>query len=350
MQPIIAATLVFLLAGLVLQGCGDGDSPPPPPQRDTAPPIMACPTPRGAIPSGTSPRKWPPKDEASRVTGNTGKYKVLMVRHAESMANLRDVSFVKSCTTSKGFAGCNHSFDVRDSPLSDNGIQTARQQGQSKTLASLDTPDVVLVSPMLRTIQTAMHVIPKAWLQKYSAESPLPRIYFMPLLTECAAPETSTRQGGVWAQQTYQNWGHTPSTWFNASCPAEQAGAPLEYNDTRAVCTGYGGVKSWIEQYVNSTSSDGYEGFYNKAFFEFWSRKEASLWSPSGQQCVENAVSLRKLLNAELSNSKVMIVTHHQFLRALISWPENLPVDDPFAGHAPPSFLCMDTSDSIIIQ
>merc|ERR1712217_10354 len=157
-----------------------------------------------------------------------------------------------------GFAGCNHSFDVRDSPLSDRGIQTAQQQGQSETLASLDTPDVILVSPMLRTMQTAMHVIPQAWLQNDSAKNPSPRIYLMPLLTECAAPETSTRQGGVWAQQNYQNWGHTPSTWFNKSCPVERAEASLDYNDTRAICTGYRSIKNWIEQYVNSTTSDGY--------------------------------------------------------------------------------------------
>ena len=114
-------------------------------------------------PPSDSAREWPRNDASS--TDNKGAWKVLMMRHAESVASTMDPEFVASCTTGRGFAGCNHSYDPMDSPLSSAGIDTVRQQGRSQALASLRPPDVIFISPMLRTIQTAMNAVPPAWLQ-----------------------------------------------------------------------------------------------------------------------------------------------------------------------------------------
>jgi len=304
--------------------------------------IVSCPIPDGTIPEGTAPWIWPENREATRVTRNKGKYKVLMVRHAESIANTMDPYFITSCTTSRGLPGCNHSFDPRDSPLSAKGVSTARAQGQSKTLASLEAPDIILISPLLRTMQTAMNVIPKVWLDAKATESTPLKMYFMPWLTEVAAPSGNMRDGGTWAQRIYQNWGHAPSSWFNASCPSERISASLDYNNTRATCMGYKSVEGWIKKYVNLTNSGGYQGFYNKTFFDFWERNEASFWAPSAQEGGRNVDGIWQLLGDELRNTKVMIVTHHQFLRSLIDWPENSTVEDPFFRHDVPKFLCME--------
>lgn len=208
-------------------------------------------------------------------------------------------------------------------------------------MASLDIPDIILVSPLLRTIQTAMNVIPSEWLHPKMTDRMPPKILFMPWLSEVVAPNMSTRDQSVWTQPGDQSWGHRPSIWFNASCPLERAGASLDYNNSRATCVGYEGIKKWTKQYTGSPAGGSYKGFYNKTFFDMWERNPRE---PFGQVPQQHVDRMWKLLNNELCRSKVMIVSHHQLLRSLINWPESSPLKDPFAQHDGPKFLCTTAS------
>eukprot|EP00928_Gymnodinium_smaydae_P050007 TRINITY_DN33619_c0_g1_i1.p1 TRINITY_DN33619_c0_g1~~TRINITY_DN33619_c0_g1_i1.p1 ORF type:complete len:380 (-),score=35.10 TRINITY_DN33619_c0_g1_i1:273-1412(-) len=283
-------------------------------------------------------KPWPKNDRSTRALRSSGVYNVLLMRHGESIANTMDPFFVHSCLSD---LACNHSYDPRDTALSAAGIALSRKQGKSDFLASLEPPDVVLVSPMLRTMQTAMNVLPHSWLQPVAKDRRPPKIFLLPWIQEVSAPSSSTRDGGVWAHRINQNWGHPPSQWFNDTCPADRPGASLDYNTSRATCVGYQGVKDWVMQYVDI---HGYRGFYDKEAFDFWERKEASDWSPIGLEVDENLARLDRLLDGDLRDSKVMLVTHHQFLRKLISWPEASPTPDPFTGHIAPAFVCKDSS------
>ncbi|CAK0840218.1 unnamed protein product [Prorocentrum cordatum] len=328
-QGLVFRMLVMLLSLLVGSSSGTWCSLSDGLQR-RAEELKLCPAPLDG--AGWA---WPRNDPSDCATNSTGLWRVLMVRHAESIANKLAADFIASCTTSKGLAGCNHSYDVRDSPLSADGMQDAEEQGRSQALASLGAPDVVFISPMLRTIQTAMGVIPKPWLQT----STPPKLYFMPLLQECSDISGSKIGGGTWSQQIHQDWGHPPSTWFNSSCPPQRGGGSLDYNNTRATCLGYKSVKNWVKAYVES-SSGGYRGFFSKAWYDFWEAKEVSNWSPDAETCRQNAQAMWSLLNSEFNQSRVMIVSHHQFLKNMISWPLDVAAPDPFSGHAPPSFVC----------